>query len=173
MRTMFTAFLLLSLSLAAHAADAPYAGTWLLDVPASRNLPEPMTDGLKEWRLEVQQNATDLTIGVRIVREDGEIAATHKHKLDGTPTPIETTARTSNGLVKVPLTSIANIDASGAINLTLEGEVGGGDAVMKTTRRERLELSADGATLTVHRKDSMPNGEFELALVFRKVQANL
>ena len=172
MRTMFTALLLLSLSLGAHAADAPYAGTWLLDVPASK-LPEPMTDGLKEWRLEVQQNATDLTIGVRILREDGEIAATHKHKLDGTPTPIETTARTPNGLVKVPLTSIANVDASGAINLTLEGEVRGGGEVMKTTRRERLELSADGSTLTVHRKDSMPNGEFEFALVFRKLQANL
>ena len=169
MKTIFAGLLLLSLSLAAHAADAPYAGTWVLDVPASRDLPEPLKDGLKDWRLDVQQSAADLTIGTRIVREDGEIASTHKHRLDGTPTPIETTARTPNGQVKVPLTSIAKVDANGAINLTLEGELRNGEAVMKTTRRDRLELSADGKTLTVHRKDSMPNGEFEFALVFRKV----
>lgn len=169
MKRMLVGLLLLSLSLAAHAANAPYAGTWVFDVPASRDVPEPLTAGLKDWRLDVQQSAAELTIGTRIVREDGEITATHKHKLDGTLTTMETTARTPNGLVKVPLKSTAKVDANGAINITSEGELPGGDGVMKTTRRDRLELSADGKTLTVHRKDSMPNGEFEFALVFRKV----
>lgn len=166
MKNALAAFLFALLSLPALAAD--YSGKWLLDVGASRNVPQRITDGLKVWRLDVTQSAAELRVGIRIEAVDETFEQTHTHKLDGTPASFEVKAKGPDGEIIVPTTSVLKVAANGTLDIRLSSDFSNGMMRMKRETQERWELSEDGNTLTVHRGDATRDGMIEYALVFRK-----
>lgn len=166
MKNAIAAALFALLSLPALAAD--YSGKWLLDVAASKDVPQRMTDGLNAWRLDVTQSPAELRIDIRIEAVDETLEQTHRHKLDGTPGTFDLKVKGPDGELTIPTTSIAKVAANGAIDITLSTDFSNGAMRMKRETRERWELSADGKTLTVRRSDVGRDGPIEYLMVFRR-----
>ncbi|MDQ3283442.1 MAG: hypothetical protein M3Q69_18740 [Acidobacteriota bacterium] len=162
---------LLLLTFAAFAAtpNQNYAGTWVLDLDASKDMPERMREGTRSWRLDIAQTPETLTIAIRIERADDEpFTDTHTHRLDGQPSTFDATMRTPDGPVKVPTTTTAKFDANGELDLAISSEMQRGEMMMKRDTKEHLSLSPDGKTLSVHRLDQTRRGPSEYTMVFKR-----
>lgn len=165
----FALALSVAVSLAAASKTPDYSGKWVLDRAASKNLP-PMFERISSHKIDVSQTPQKFTVAVDITR--GEGAPPMKQTLDfdltGKSTQTETTARTPEGEIKLPMTIKGNVREDGRIEVTEERELPTPNGPMKGSTYELWDVSADGKTLTVHRKDTMPRGTFEYDMVFTR-----
>jgi hypothetical protein len=170
-KTLCTLLLLLSFPLAARAAHPSYAGTWILDLAASSSMPERYREGIKEWRLDFEQTPELITATIHIDREGWEpLNEVHPIRLDGTAATFDTTARTPDGPVTVPMTSRGSVDEKGNVHVELTGEMKGPQGTMKRVTFEELVLSDGGKTLTIHRRDEGMGPAREFDMVFRRAE---
>ena len=166
------ASLALALSVAVTLAAAPktpdYSGRWTLDKAASKSLPH-MYDKVSSHTIAVAQTPGKLTVSIDITRGEGApIQQTLDFDLSGKPTQAETTVHTPDGDRKMPMTLKGSVREDGRIEVTEEREMRGPEGPITATSYELWDVSADGKTLTVHRKDQMPRGTFEYDMVFTR-----
>jgi hypothetical protein len=170
------ASLALALSVAATLAAAPkaadYSGKWTLDKAASKSLPH-MYDKVSSHRIDVAQAPGKLTVAIDIARTEGApIQQTLDFDLSGKPTQTETTVHTPGGDKKMPMTLKGSVREDGRVEVTEEREMRGPEGPdvnpIKATTYELWDVSADGKTLTIHRRDQMPRGTFEYDMVFTR-----
>jgi hypothetical protein len=162
----------LALSIAVTLTAAPkavdYSGKWTLDRAASGNLPR-MYDKVSAHKIDVTQTATTFTVAVDITRSEGApVRQTFNFDLTGKSTQAETTVHTPDGDRKIPMTLKGVVREDGRIEVTEEREIRGPEGSINATTYELWDVSADGKTLTVHRRDTMPRGTFEYDMVFTR-----
>jgi len=162
----------LALSVAVTLTAAPktpdYSGKWTLDRAASKNLP-PMFEKVTSHRIDVSQTKDKFTVALDISRgEAPPIQQTLDFDLTGKPTQTETTVHTPGGDRKLPMTLKASVREDGRVEVTEEREMRGPEGPVTAMTYELWDVSADGKTLTVHRKDTMPRGTFEYDMVFTR-----
>jgi hypothetical protein len=162
----------LALSVAVTLAAAPktpdYSGKWTLDRAASKNLP-PMFEKVSSHKIDVSQTAAKFTVALDIARgEAAPIQQTLDFDLTGKPTQTETTVHTPGGDRKLPMTLKASVREDGRVEVTEEREMRGPEGPVTAMTYELWDVSADGKTLTIHRKDTMPRGTFEYDMVFTR-----
>lgn len=153
-------------TLAAAPAPVDYSGKWTLDRAASKDLPR-MYENVSAHKIAVSQTAGTFTVAIDISRNDGPaIQQTLDFDLTGKPTETESMIRTPDGERKIPMTLKAKRRDDGRIEVTEERKLNGPEGAMTMTTYELWDLSADGRTLTVHRKDDTPRGVREYDMVF-------
>lgn len=165
-RIALAALLLSAASLsAATTAPANFAGKWTLDQSKSQNLPH-FYARVKNHTLNVTQDASSLDVGVEVaVGEQAPEKLDFHYTLDGKESKTETSIRTVSGPVKTPAYLKATVADAGGLAITIDRVLPDG-AHIKTN--ELWTLSADGKTLTVHRKDDGPMGSRDSDMVFVK-----
>jgi hypothetical protein len=152
----------------APAAPVNYSGHWTLDAARSRNLP-PFYARVKSHVLDVTQDAAHLTVAVAIDIGEGEPdRISLPYSLDGQPVRTETLVRTPRGPMSVPTTLLATVDEAGAVHIAITRRVETPDGARELHGSEVWELSPDGRTLTVHRRDEMPQGTIDSDMVFAR-----
>jgi hypothetical protein len=171
MKAIATCALALSLATTLTAA-APkvvdYSGRWTLDKSASKSLPH-MYDKVSAHNIDVAQTATKFTVAIDITRGEGEpIRQTLDFDLTGKATQAETTVHTPDGDRKMPMTLKGVVREDGRVEVTEAREMRGPEGPFTATTYELWDISADGKTLTIHRKDQMPRGTFEYDMVFTR-----
>lgn len=158
--------LALSLSTALSAAPVNYGGHWTLDHAASKNLPAYLGGGTHS--ISVMQDHSRLYLALAIVRpNESDLRQVLEFNLDGSPVTTSTTVHTPNGDIQVPMTTTLVVK-DGALDITELRELTTPAGVRKLTSTEVWEMSRDRKTLTVHRKDELPNGAAEYDMVFRR-----
>jgi hypothetical protein len=177
MKRALTAAFLLSLALtpSSFGADAvkarDYAGAWLYDAAASKDMPPQFAD-IEQWALNVTQTADHLNVHVQIKSKRPErpsMDQTLNYALDGTETTAKTQVMTPDGPAQVPTFLTAHVAAGGNLDISIARELPMGDEGRRFTTTEKWELAADGKTLTVHRHDQRPQGgTADFDVVFRK-----
>jgi hypothetical protein len=161
-----TALLAATALYAATPTAANYAGKWTLDQTKSQNLPH-FYARVKSQTLNVTQDANALDVAVEVaVGEQSPDKLDFHYTLDGKEAKAETSIRTVSGPVKTPVWLKAVVQDAGALAITIDRQLPGDGAHAKTN--ELWSLSADGKTLTVHRKDDGPLGARESDMVFVK-----
>ena len=184
MRKLFCALSLMSalvFALAVHAAaPANFAGTWTLDKSKSQGLSNRMQNAESvSW--VITQTAKELTIEEKVAggapmngggtgqgpgggpgRGMGGFGGPRTFNLDGS----ETSADTGRGKV----VRKATVSGDGkTIELVSKSTFQGQDGnEMTLTSTDKLQLSADGKTLTVNRHSESPRGNQDSTLVFNK-----
>jgi hypothetical protein len=166
------ASLVLAFSVAVTVTAAPktvdYSGKWTLDRAASKSLPR-MYDKVSAHKIDVAQTSTTFTVAVDITRSEGApVQQTFDFDLTGKSTQTETTVHTPDGDRKIPMTLKGAVREDGRIEVTEEREMRGPEGPINATTYELWDVSADGKTLTVHRRDTMPRGTFEYDMVFTR-----
>jgi hypothetical protein len=157
-----------AVTLTAATKTVDYSGKWTLDRAASKSLPH-MYDKVSAHKIDVAQTATKFTVAIDITRTEGApIQQTLDFDLTGKPTQAETTVHTPGGDRKLPMTLKGSVREDGRVEVTEEREMRGPDGAVTATTYELWDISADGRTLTVHRKDTMPRGTFEYDMVFTR-----
>jgi hypothetical protein len=172
MKTMPLAILLFALTTAAFAAEPrSYAGKWSFDPALSKGLPTMYADVTK-WTLDVTQNAEHVKVDVHIENKRPDrpsLDQAFDYALNGSETSSTSRVMTPNGPLDVPTKLTARVKESGALDITITRELTMGEQTRHLVIKEAWELSADGKTLTVHRKDERPQGEsVEFDVVFKK-----
>ena len=155
-------------TLTAAPRTADYSGKWTLDKSASKGLPH-MYDKVSSHSIDVAQTATKFTVAIDITRGEGEpIRQTLDFDLTGKATQAETTVHTPDGDRKLPMTLKGSVRDDGRVEVTEEREMRGPEGAVTARTYELWDISADGKTLTIHRKDQMPRGTFEYDMVFTR-----
>jgi hypothetical protein len=171
MKALASTLLVLSFAVSLSAAQKPvdYSGKWTLDRTASKNLPR-MFENISQQKISVTQTAEKFSVALDITRTEGEpIKQTLDFDLTGKPTQTETVVRTPDGEKKAPMTLTAKLRDDGRVEVNEEREMKTPDgAAMSFNTYELWDLSADGKTLTVHRKDQTPRGDREFDMVFTR-----
>lgn len=164
--------ILLALSLAfltsAFGKTPDFTGTWTLDLEKSKDV-KTFYPTVKSHTLFIKQDKKHLTIAAEI---DAGRAAPDKldfiYNLDGSETKSEIMIRTPNGPVSVPTVLKAVPLENERLQTEISREQRMGEKTMKWTTVEIWQLSADGKTLTIYRKDDTPRGKMEGEYVFVK-----
>jgi hypothetical protein len=152
----------------AAVAPANYAGSWTLDLAASKGLP-PYYANVKSHKLAIAQDAAKLDVFVTIdAGRPAPDTVRLVYPLDGSESKTTTAVRTPAGLTKVPTTLKAAAAEDGGVHITIAREITMPDRTIKAITTEDWHLSADGRTLTVHRVDDSPRGRMEADMVFLK-----
>lgn len=187
MRKLLSALCVMSalvFALAVHAAaPANFAGTWTLDKSKSQGLNSRMQNAESvSW--VIAQTEKDITIEEKVTagappaggpptsgvgpgsgggggRGMGGFGGPRTFTLDGS----ETSADTGRG--KVVRKATVSSDGK-TLELTSKATFQGQDGEITTTTTEKLQLSADGKTLTVTRHSESPRGPQDSTLVFNK-----
>ena len=177
----------LLIALAVHAAAPNFAGTWTLDKSKSQGLNSRMQNAESvSW--VIAQTDKDITIEEKITagvppagapaggpppsgvgpgtgggggRGMGGFGGPRTFSLDGT----ETSADMGRG--KVARKATVSSDGK-TLELTSKATFQGQDGEVTSTTTEKLQLSADGKTLTVTRHSESPRGPQDSTLVFNK-----
>jgi hypothetical protein len=146
--------------------DPPsYAGTWVLDMAASRNLP-PFYSNVKSHRLSITQDASHLNVGVDI--DVGMPQPMHldlPYPLNGRDTTVQTTMRMPQP-TQIPTTLHATTDRAGAVHITITRQLPTPGGPVTGTMQETWHLRPDGKTLDIRMVDDGPMGHRESDYVF-------
>lgn len=143
------------------AAGPNFSGTWELD-KAKSELTGRMAniEGMTEI---VTQDAQQITIDTKIMGAGGQAPSQpFTYKLDGSESTMDVTGRLpAKATLKAKWQSdVLELEQDRAMSMN------GNDFTV--TIKDQLQLSADGKTLTVHRKIDSPQGIQESKLVFNK-----
>ena len=181
MRKLVGAFILASaliFALAVHAAaPASFAGTWTLDKTKSQGL-SPRMQGADSVSWQINQTDKEITIEEKVA--GGQMAGgpgggpgggggrgmmgaggPRTYNLDGT----ETTGEMGRG----KFARKASWSGDGkTLELTSKTTFQGQEGEMTLTSSDKLQLSADGKSLTVTRHSESPRGPQDSTLVFNK-----
>jgi len=182
MRKLFGALILASaliFALSVHAAaPVSFAGTWTLDKSKSQGL-SPRVQGADSVSWQINQTDKEITIEEKI--SGGQMAGgpgggpggggggrgmmgaggPRTYNLDGS----ETTGEMGRG----KFARKASWSGDGkALELTSKTTFQGQEGEMTITSSEKLQLSADGKSLTVTRHSESPRGPQDSTLVFNK-----
>jgi len=165
-------------ALAVHAAaPASFAGTWTLDKTKSQGL-SPRMQGADSVSWQINQTEKEITIEEKVA--GGQMAGgpgggpgggggrgmmgaggPRTYNLDGS----ETTGETGRG----KFARKASWSGDGkTLELTSKTTFQGQEVEMTFTSSDKLQLSADGKSLTVTRHSESPRGPQDSTLVFNK-----
>lgn len=182
MRKLLCALSLMSalvFALAVHAA-APgnFAGTWTLDKSKSQGL-NPRMQNAESVSWVITQTDKDITIEEKVTggnppaggppgggggggRGMGGFGGPRTFNLDGSETSAD-----MGGRGKVVRKATVSGDGK-TLDLSSKSTFEGPNGEMTLTTTEKLQLSADGKTLTVSRHSESPRGPQDSTLVFNK-----
>ena len=161
-------------ALAVHAAaPVSFSGTWTLDKSKSQGL-NPRMQGADSVSWQINQTDKEITIEEKIT--GGQMTGgpgggggrgmmggggPRTYNLDGS----EVTGETGRG----KFARKASWSGDGkALELTSKTTFQGGEGEMTLTSSDKLQLSADGKSLTVTRHSESPRGPQDSTLVFNK-----
>lgn len=170
---MKTLFLTIALSIAALASAGPrpanYAGTWMLDMKQSRNLPG-FYQRVQSHKLIITQDEQHLQVDVELdLGQKEPDRLNFVYNLDGSETRTETMMRGPNGRMNLPTTLKATVGEGGRVRIIIAREINMGEKKLKGITTEDWQLSPDGKTLIIHRADEGgPMGKTEMDMVFVK-----
>jgi hypothetical protein len=130
------------------AAAPNFSGSWMLNHAKSQYGQFPAPDVMLRT---VTQQGAQITLSTYQKGAQGEVTTELKYSTDGKPTLNGTSAGTAR-IEGETLVIESSREAQGA----------------KLTQRDVWTLSADGKTLTVQSKLTLPNGQFDVKQVFEK-----
>jgi len=162
-RGLFTGAVVATLCLgtvAVFAAGPNFSGNWELDKSKSE-LSGRMAN-IQGMTMVVTQDASQITLDMKTQGGMGEGGQPFTYKLDGSKSSMDVNGRMP---AKATLTAKWNGDVL-ELNQDRQMSMNGNDFTV--TIKDKLELSKDGATLTVHRTTESPRGTQESKLVFTK-----
>ena len=155
------------------AAPVSFAGTWTLDKSKSQGL-NPRMQGADSVSWQINQTDKEITIEEKVT--GGQMTGgpgggggrgmmggggPRTYNLDGS----EVTGETGRG----KFARKASWSGDGkALELTSKTTFQGGEGEMTLTSSDKLQLSADGKSLTVTRHSESPRGPQDSTLVFNK-----
>ncbi len=149
-------------------APANYAGNWTLDKKQSKNLPG-FYENVQSHKLSITQDEKHLNVAVEVnIGQKEPDKLNFVYNLDGSESKTETMIRTPDGLIHVPTTLKATVNADGRLQITITRTIKMRDQTFDAITVEDWVLSADGKTLSIHRTDDTPRGKMEADMVFVK-----
>lgn len=145
-----------------------FTGHWTLDRAQSRNLPD-FYARVRSHELTVARSDSALDVGVVIdVGASKPDSLRFVYRLDGGATDTQTLIRTPDGMRPIPTRLSGTVAADGSLHLVI-ARAPFAPGAKPGVGTEDWSLSADGATLTVHRVETMPDGRrMEGDMVFRR-----
>lgn len=167
MKTLAIALALSTLALApALPKPVNYSGSWTLDKAQSKGLPN-YYQRVRSHRLLVAQRGLRLDVAVSVdIGDAAPDTMRFVYMMDGRETRTQTPIRGPGGLTNVPTVLHAKVNPDRQIQVTIARDIGNGERTFHAVTVEDWKLSADGKTLTIHRKDDTPRGAMEADLVF-------
>ena len=150
------------------AAPKNFAGRWTLDLESSKNLPRGY-QRVKSQVPTVAQTPEHLSVAIDVQREEADATQqSFEFDLNGKPTESESKMHTPNGDQKIAMLLKGTLRDDGKIELVQERQLKTPQAARTLTTVELWELSGDGQTLTIHRRDEMQGGALQFDLVFKR-----
>ena len=151
------------LSLATGAAQANFAGTWVLDPARTQGLPEGVS-----MTMTVKQDGNRLQVDANISSPQGQQTIADLYGLDGKETDY-TPPLIGGGSGKGRRTSTWNADKTG-FDVTESATVSTAEGDGTITAKRKWTLAPDGKTLTVDVAMKTPMGEQASKRVFTRKQ---
>lgn len=149
------------LSLATAAAQANFAGTWVLDPARSQGVPEGVT-----MTMIVKQDGDRLQVETAIAAPQGQQTIPDLFVLDGKETDYKAPV-IGQGSGKGKRTAKWTGDKT-AFESTESATISGPDGEATLSAKRKWTLSPDGNTLTIDMTTSGPQGEMVSKRVFTK-----